>query len=134
MNILVVDDSEDTRLLLSALLMENEHKVASAPNGQVALDMLKDSLPDLIITDILMPEMDGFELCRQVNDNPDWKHILLIIYTGTYTSHLDEELGHALGATEYIIKPTEPEALIKLIERLSQTTNNLPPKPLKLKV
>jgi CheY-like chemotaxis protein len=103
---------------LTTLLGANGHQISSAPNGKVALKMINESTPDMIITDVLMPEMDGFELCRQVKANPGWKHALCVIYTGSYTTHLDEELGHAVGAVEYIIKPQEPEAFVKLIEKV----------------
>jgi two-component system, cell cycle sensor histidine kinase and response regulator CckA len=86
MKILVVDDSENSRLITSILLKDNGHTVMNATNGNEALGVLAESQIDLIITDILMPEMDGFELCRQVHANPEWKHVLIIIYTGTYTT------------------------------------------------
>ncbi|MBC8286199.1 MAG: response regulator [Nitrospinae bacterium] len=116
MNILVTDDIEDSRAILKALLEEKEHTVVTAPNGKVALDMIKESLPDMIVTDILMPEMDGFELCRRVRARPDWSGVIIIVYTGYYKSPADVELGYALGANEYIIKPQEPEIFLNLIE------------------
>ena len=104
MNVLVVDDNQDGRLIMSILLTEEGHNVVAAPNGKIALDMVKESAPDLIVTDILMPEMDGFELYRQIRDNPEYNHVIIIIYTGAYKSPADEELGCTLGANEYIIK------------------------------
>ena len=118
MNVLVADDSEDSRVLLKALLEGKGHKIVTAPNGKLALDMIKASAPDMIISDILMPEMDGFELCRLVRANPEWDHIPLIIHTGSYKSPGDIELGLALGANEYIIKPQEPDVFVQLIEKV----------------
>lgn len=117
MNILVVEDNEDSKVILTALLEKKGHEVATASNGKIALDMVKQSTPDMIISDILMPEMDGFELCRQIRANPAWSRIPLLIYTGSYKSQADIELGLALGADEYIIKPQEPEALSGLIDK-----------------
>ena len=111
MNVLVVDNSEDGRLIMSILLKEEGHNVVAAPNGKIALDMVKESAHDLIVTDILMPEMDGFELYRQIRDNPEYNHVIIIIYTGSYKSPADIELGCTLGANEYIIKPQEPSLL-----------------------
>lgn len=117
MNILVADDNEDGRIITSTLLKERGHDVVDAPNGKIALEMIKKSAPDLIVTDILMPEMDGFELCRQVRAIPECCDVIFIIYTGSYKSMADIELGRALGANEYIIKPQEPNKLIKLLEK-----------------
>jgi CheY-like chemotaxis protein len=117
MNILIADDNEDSRLIMSTLLKEKGHKVVDAPNGKIAFDMIKESAPDIIVTDILMPEMDGFELCRQIRANPEYNPVILIIYTGSYKSPADIELGCTIGANEYIIKPQESSALIQLIEK-----------------
>ena len=117
MKILVADDNEDSRLITSVLLKENGHTVVDAPDGKIALDMIKKFVPDMIITDILMPEMDGFELCRQVRAISEFSDLIFIIYTGSYKSPTDIELGNALGANEYIIKPQEPNVFIQLIEK-----------------
>lgn len=117
MNILVVDDTGDARIILATLLEQNGHKVVTAENGKIALEMMNKSLPDIVITDILMPEVDGFELCRKIKKHNDWKNILIIIYTGTYVTPVNEQLGRALGAAEYIIKPQEPDELFKLIQK-----------------
>lgn len=117
MNILVTDDNGDTRVLLQSLLEGKGHVVTTAPNGKVALEMIKESLPDMVISDILMPEMDGFELCKLVRANPDWDHVVFIIFTGSYKSTVDIELGCALGANEYIIKPQPPDVFVRLIEK-----------------
>ena len=117
MNVLIADDNEDGRTIMSLLLQENDHNVVAAPNGKIALDRMKESMPDMIGTDILMPEMDGFELCRQIRANPKYNHVIIIIYTGSYKSPADIELGCAIGANEYIIKPQEPNVFTQLIEK-----------------
>ncbi len=117
MKTMIVEDEEDSRVMLTNLLNRQDHTVLSALNGKKALDMIKESVPDMIVTDILMPEMDGFELCRQVRANPEYNHVILIIYTGSYKTPADIELGYAIGANEYIIKPQEPSVFIQLIEK-----------------
>lgn len=117
MNILIADDNEDSRIIVSTLLKEKGHNVVDAPNGKVVLNMIKKTVPDMVITDILMPEMDGFELCRQIKATPEYNNIIFIIYTGSYKSPADIDLGYAIGANEYIIKPQEPGAFIQLVEK-----------------
>jgi signal transduction histidine kinase len=114
-NILVVEDDEDSRILLGDLLKAQDHNVMSASNGKIALEMVRESVPDIIITDILMPEMDGYSLCREVKGDSNLQHIPLIFYTATYINEEDMKLGLLLGATKYILKPQEPNVLIELI-------------------
>ena len=98
MKILVADDNEDAQVVLATLLKELGHETMLAPNGVVALETMSKCLPDMVITDILMPEMDGFELCRQIQANPQLNSTSVIIYTGSYVSQVDQELGLSLGA------------------------------------
>jgi two-component system, cell cycle sensor histidine kinase and response regulator CckA len=115
MKIMIVEVEENSRVMLVNLLKGQGHTVLSALNGKNALELLKDFLPELVITDILMPEVDGFDLCRKMKSNPEWAHIPLIFYTATYTSRADKELGMLMGASRFIIKPQEPDILIELI-------------------
>ena len=87
------------------------YEVVSARNGVEALQLLEQDKIDLIISDILMPQMDGFELCRQVKQRADLRHIPFIFYTATYTEKKDQELGLRLGASRFILKPVEPDDL-----------------------
>lgn len=129
MKIMVVEDDENSRLMLLNLLKGHGHTMLSALNGKDALEQLKDFVPDMVITDILMPEVDGFDLCRKIKSNSKWAHIPLIFYTATYTSRADEELGILMGAARFIIKPQEPDVLLKQINDVISecTKNKLPP-------
>ena len=127
MKIMVVEDDENSRVMLSDLLMGQGYIVQSAMNGKIALELFKDSVPDLVITDILMPEIDGFDLCRKIKSNNEWAHIPLIFYTATYTSRADEELGMLMGASRFIIKPQEPIVLLELIKDVINESSNQPP-------
>jgi putative nucleotidyltransferase with HDIG domain len=114
--ILVVDDKEDARYLLSALLTGHGHQVLVASNGQEALDRARAEPPDLIISDILMPVMDGFRLCREVRNDEALRGKLFVFYTATYIQDSDADFAMKIGADDFISKPTEPDAFIARIE------------------
>jgi CheY-like chemotaxis protein len=94
------------------------HEVVSVVNGLEALKQLAIESFDLIISDILMPEMDGFQLCRTVKLDEHWNKIPFIFYTATYTSKEDEQLALSLGASRFIVKPVEPEEFLAVIEQV----------------
>ncbi len=116
MKILVVDDKEDARYLLSALLTGHGHQVAVASDGQEALDSARADPPDLIISDILMPVMDGFRLCREIRKDDVLREKLFVFYTATYTQESDADFAMRIGADAFICKPTEPDAFLARIE------------------
>ena len=107
MKILIVDDNADDRVLLERALMNEGYSVSSATNGVLALESALDSFPDLIISDIMMPEMDGFELCRRVKTDDRLRQVAFIFYTATYVEEKDEQLALSLGASRFLIKPLE---------------------------
>jgi PAS domain S-box-containing protein len=118
MRILSVDDNTENLYLIEALGRAHGHEVISAHNGVEALEQLDNKKVDLIISDILMPEMDGFQLCRIVKLDDRWKRIPFIFYTATYTSKEDEALAFSLGASRFIVKPVEPEEFVGVIEEV----------------
>jgi len=121
MKILIVEDTESSRILLELTLAAEGYEVMSGENGLEALQLAQTTLPDLIISDIMMPEMDGFEFCRKVKADPALKNIPFIFYTATYTEHKDEELALALGADRFVIKPQEISVFMEIIrETLTQ--------------
>lgn len=112
---LLVDDNEVNLYLLQVLMVGHGYEVTKTRNGAEALVQARASAPDLVISDILMPGMDGFTLCRQWRSDPQLKSIPFVFYTATYTDPKDEQFALSLGADAFIIKPTEPEPFIQAI-------------------
>ena len=118
MKILIVDDNKDNLYMLQGLLEGRGYEVVSSTNGANTLDKARRDTPDMIISDILMPEMDGFQLCRGVKEDEKLRHIPFVFYTATYTDPKDEDLALRLGADRFIVKPVEPDEFIKIIQGL----------------
>jgi signal transduction histidine kinase len=114
--VLVVDDEVKACELLKRFLEAKGHEVVMAGNGVEALEKLKNNFIDLIITDILMPEMDGFLLCRECKTNDKLRPIPFIFYTATYISKKDEEFALNLGAEKFIVKPLDLDKFLKILE------------------
>lgn len=116
--ILIADDNSDDRYMLEALLNRYSYDVLSAGNGAEALELARKEPPDAIISDIIMPVMDGFALCREWKNDEKLKTIPFIFYTATYTTYKDEVFAISLGADRFIIKPQEPEALVLILREV----------------
>ena len=105
--ILIVDDTEaNIDILVDAL--SSDYEVSVAMDGQSALDDVRENIPDLILLDIMMPGLDGYEVCRQLKKNPETHHIPIVFLTAM-TGDEDEAKGLALGAIDYITKPFNQE-------------------------
>ncbi|MCX8043005.1 MAG: response regulator [Desulfobacterota bacterium] len=115
---LIVDDDEQNLYLLKTLLESNDFCVVLAHNGAEALEIARRSPPDIAISDILMPMMDGFSLLREWNREERLRKIPVIIYTATYTDPADQKLAVSLGAARFIIKPAEPELFIAELKQV----------------
>lgn len=118
MKILSVDDNPENRYLVESML-RNGFRVTSVHNGMEALEKLQQEPFDLILADILMPQMDGFELCRRVKHSEAFRRIPFVFYTATYTEKKDEELGLALGASRFIVKPIEQQKFLEIIQEVA---------------
>jgi CheY-like chemotaxis protein len=131
MKILIVEDNEVNLYMLKSLLLGNGYEVIESTNGNDALERLKAQDIDMIISDVLMPVMDGFALCRAVRKDESLQHIPFIIYTATYTGPQDEAFAREIGANRFIIKPCEPTVIIQAIEDLVEEFSqpNKIPKP-----
>ncbi len=118
MKVLIVDDIPQNVYLLETLLKSYGHTTLTATNGAEAMRIAEAEVPDMIVTDVLMPEMDGFTLCRNLKGDERLRSIAVVIYTATYTDERDADLGLSLGADRYLLKPTEPSALIAELEKV----------------
>ncbi|MBT6046221.1 MAG: PAS domain S-box protein, partial [Candidatus Scalindua sp.] len=118
MKILIVDDNDDNIVLEKTILKSCGYTIATAADGVHALEVASQFCPDMIISDILMPRMDGFELCRTVKANEQLKKVPFIIYSASFTGSEDKTLAKALGASTFIEKPIDPEEFVKIIKKL----------------
>ena len=118
MRVLVVDDNEDNLKFLDLILRSAGYQVHAARNGQEALEIARHTSPDIAVSDILMPVMDGFMLCRTWHADPVLRSIPFIFYTATYTSAEDESFALSLGARAFIRKPSEPAEFVARLKNV----------------
>lgn len=116
--ILVVDDKEENLYLLQTLFKAAGYEVMTAHNGSEALQAAYATPPDVVISDILMPVMDGFSFCRRWRIEPNLRHIPFAFYTATYTDAKDKEFGLSVGADGFFVKPLEPDVLLSIVRDL----------------
>lgn len=113
--ILIVDDDRTIRMALRRHLEKHGYIVADASSGVEALQSFQDHPPDLVVSDVMMPQMDGFEFCRRLRATPSGQLVPFIFLTAL--GELDNRIeGHQIGADDYVIKPFEPRELVAKIE------------------
>jgi PAS domain S-box-containing protein len=122
MRILIADDRAENRYLLEQILKSAGHEVTSTADGAAFLEAARASRHDVFISDILMPGMDGFALCRALKSDPALSATPFVFYTATYTDPKDEQFALSLGADRFLVKPVEPADLIAVVEALGGTT------------
>ena len=122
--LLLIDDDPNLILLVRDYLEFRGYEVMTADNGREALDMLSQDLPDMIVCDIMMPEMDGYALIENVRQDPrtSWIPVLFLSARG---QSQDRIKGLNLGADVYMVKPFEPEELVAQVESSLKQTNRL---------
>ena len=104
MKVLLVDDEEIIHLIYTENLQESGFDVLNAYDGDQALQIARDEKPDLVILDLVMPGMDGRDVCKKLKSSPETAHIKIVMLTGKDEQH-DRILGFELGADEYLPKP-----------------------------
>jgi CheY-like chemotaxis protein len=124
--ILVVEDIPDILELLEDTLCSKGYPVITARNGVEALEHVTRELPALVITDILMPKMDGFALTQNLRLNPQTSHIPIIFLSATYTSPEDKAFALSLGAVCFMEKPVDPDEFLLTV---AEALQGLPPIP-----
>ena len=128
--LLVVEDIPNVLELLEVTLRFQGYEVISAHNGEEALDILEKETPALIISDILMPKLDGFSMVQKLRTNPKTQNIPVIFLSATYVTPEDRMFAMSLGASRFIEKPIDTEDfLLTIAELLSQEEITIP-KPL----
>jgi two-component system phosphate regulon response regulator PhoB len=113
--ILVVDDEEDILELVSYNLQKEGYQVLAAETGEEALHTAREDLPELIVLDLMLPGLDGLEVCKILKNSPDTKHIPIIMLTAK-GSESDVVVGLELGADDYITKPFSPRILLARVK------------------
>ncbi|MFH1845875.1 MAG: response regulator [bacterium] len=115
--ILCADDEQNIRNILDFTLGAEGYRVLTASDGKQALALAVSEMPDLIILDVMMPNGDGFEICRRVKENAQTSNIPVVLLTAK-NSRLDRERGQKVGADDYIIKPFSPQRLVDKVQSL----------------
>ncbi len=115
--ILVVEDSKFQRKMLTQLLGDNQFTVTSARDGAEALEQVKSTCPDLVVLDIIMPRVNGYEVCRRLKSNPQTKNVP-IVFCSSQASHADRYWGMKNGADAYIGKPFQAGELLATVRQL----------------
>src|SRR3982074_3120693 len=115
--ILIVDDRPSNREFLVALLGYSGHRLIEAADGAEALALVRQDRPDLVIADILMPTMDGYEFVRQLRADPDVAHTRVVFYAAHFHELEARALARSCGVSSVLIKPSEPEVVLKTVEQ-----------------
>lgn len=113
--ILIVDDNTDNQYMLDVLLRSNGYSVTVASSGVDALEKANRELPDIVVSDILMPVMDGYALCQKWMADETLNTVPFVFYTATYTDPKDEEFALSLGAERFIKKPIDIDEFLRVI-------------------
>ena len=114
--ILIADDSASTAAVMSKALAALGHTILLAADGEDAVRQIQAEHPDLVILDIIMPKMNGFQLCRTIRSTPELKHLPIIVVT-SMDRESDRYWGMKQGADEYLVKPVDPNLLMDKVRQ-----------------
>jgi DNA-binding response OmpR family regulator len=115
--ILIVDDDPDVRTLYRLILHQEGLDVIEAEGGQEALDIIRNEMPALVLLDIMMPDMDGYEVCRRLRSDPKTAKLPVLMFSAKGSSS-DRKDGLQVGADDFIVKSAGPRALVARIRSL----------------
>jgi CheY-like chemotaxis protein len=117
--VLVVDDDPDSLEWLAMALLDSGFAVRTAASGPEALDEARRLPPALVLSDVMMPEMDGFELCAALKQDPRLRAVPVVLLSAGYGDPVDLERGANVGAADYLTKPVELDGLVDALRRLA---------------
>ena len=123
--ILIVDDDPDIVESVGTILKKKNHEVIEAYGGNEGLEKARKEKPDAIILDVMMPDKDGYEVCKELKADPDYSNIPILLLTAVVSQISKTTYTHRMGmeteADDYVDKPVEPSELVRLVERLLET-------------
>ncbi len=129
--LLIVEDDPDILNLLKTTLTFNGYRVLTARNGFEGLEAVQKERPAIVVTDIMMPKLDGFGLVNRLRIHPETRDIPVVIITATYVTPEDQEFAQNIGATRFIQKPVNLEEFVGAIRELLEQGAPVAPEPLK---
>jgi two-component system alkaline phosphatase synthesis response regulator PhoP len=116
--ILIADDNDNIREALTSILEDEGHTLWIAKNGAEALRKVREIVPDILILDVMMPEMSGYEVCRAVKSDPNLKKTFILMLSAKGQAS-EQEQGKECGADEYLVKPFSPSEILTRIKKHS---------------
>ncbi len=120
--ILIVDDDSDFVEAVSMILKSKKFEVVAAYDGKEGIEKVKTERPNLVVLDVMMPEKDGYTVCRELKSDPQWSHIPILLLTAVAshgpTTRYTQQMGLETEADDYMDKPVEPDVLVKRVETL----------------
>ncbi len=120
MKLLIADDEPAVRALVHVTLEGDDYVILEAADGAEALEVSRFERPSLVLLDIMMPRLDGIEVCRQLKADPDTRGIVVVMLTAQ-AQERDRDRGLAAGADDYFTKPFSPLALLRMVESLRES-------------
>lgn len=126
--ILVVDDDQETLRLISLMLQRQGYQIVAAANGTEAITLANAEMPALIVLDIMMPDLDGYEVTKEIRNNPKISHIPVLMFTALGQVE-DKVVGYEVGADDYLTKPVHPAELVAHVKSLLGRSRTRPPLP-----
>ncbi|MFN8165925.1 MAG: response regulator [Bacteroidia bacterium] len=115
--ILIVDDDPNILMSLEFLMNKSGYEVRVARNGKEAIEIVNKEIPDLVLLDIMMPDVDGYAICKHIKGTAKLKHIL-VVFLSAKTKESDIQKGYSMGASLYVTKPFSTRDLMKEIKSL----------------
>ncbi len=115
--ILVVDDEPNIRLSLEYLMRKAGYHVTGVEDGEAALEAVREAAPDLVLLDVTLPKLNGYQVCEAVRANPEWKGVRILMLTAR-GREIEREKGLALGADDYVTKPFATKDVVERVRAL----------------